>query len=155
MYMRKITLAITVIIVISLRGTYLYANSIEKERHLFKQALKVTITTGGQRISGRISHPDNEYNFEQTTVSIYYRSVDSPVKFPDIKIEGKYNSVTAELITYYQSQKKEEMEGVYTFLLTFREPYEPKPDEVLILLVRMNDFRGFLEYKQTAFYGWK
>lgn len=148
------TIAITVIIVIALIGTlYFYADSIEKELHLTKPALKVTVTTGYNDTLGEIQITN--MTFEQTTVPIFYRSADSPAVYPDIDIEGKNNSVTAAPVTYWQSQKREKMEGNYTFILTFREPYVPKKDEVLFLPVRMNDFRGVLEYKQTAFYAWK
>ncbi|MCZ7385504.1 MAG: hypothetical protein O8C67_07560 [Candidatus Methanoperedens sp.] len=152
--MRKNAIAITVVIVIALIGTlYLYADNIEKELHLTKQALKLTVTTGYNDTLGEIQITN--MTFEQTTVPIYYRSVDSPAVFPDINIEGKNNTLTAAPITYWQSQKREKMEGNYTFIMTFREPYVPKKDEVLFLAVRMNDFRGVLEYKQTVFYVWK
>ncbi|MCZ7382387.1 MAG: hypothetical protein O8C64_12560 [Candidatus Methanoperedens sp.] len=152
--MKKMTIAITVVIVIALIGTlYLYADSIEKEMHLTKPALKITATTGYNDTLGEIQITN--MTFEQTTVPIYFRSVDSPAVFPDIDIEGKNSSITAVPITYWQSQKRENTEGNYTFVLTFREPYVPKKDEVLFLAVRMNDFRGVLVYKQTVFYAWK
>ena len=152
--MRKNAILIMVVIVIALLGTlYLYADSIEKELHLTKPALKVTVTTGYNDTLGEIQITN--MTFEQITVPIYYRSVDSPAVFPDINIEGKNNTLTAVPITYWQSQKRESTEGNYTFIMTFREPYVPKKDEVLFLAVRMNDFRAVLEYKQTVFYVWK
>lgn len=152
--MKKMTLAITVVIVIVLIGTlYFYADSIEKELHITKPALKVTVTTAYNDTLGEIQITN--MTFEQTTVPIYYRSVDSPAVFPDIDIEGKNDTVTAAPVTYWQSQKREKMEANYTFMMTFREPYVPKNNSVLFLVVRMNDFRGVLEYKQTAFYAWK
>jgi hypothetical protein len=154
--MRKNAIVITVVIVIALIGTlYLYADSIEKELHLTKPALKVTVTTGVNASLDEDLIQVKNMTFEQTTVPIYYRSVDSPAVFPDINIEGKNNTLTALPITYWQSQKRENMEANYTFIMTFREPYVPKKDEVLFLAVRMNDFRGVLEYKQTVFYVWK
>ncbi len=152
--MRKNAIAITVVIVIALIGTlYFYSDSIEKELHLTKPALKIAVTTGFNDTLGEIQITN--MTFEQTAVPIYYRSVDSPAVFPDIDIEGKNNTLTAMPITYWQSQKRENTEGNYTFIMTFIEPYQPKKDEVLFLAVRMNDFRGVLEYKQTVFYVWK
>jgi len=154
--MKKMTLAITFIIVIALIGTlYLYADRIENELHLTKPALKVTVTTWINKSLDEDLIQVKNMTFEQTTVPIYYQSVDSPVEFPDINIEGKVGSITAVPVTYYQSQKREATEGNYTFILTFREPFEPKQGEVLLLPVRMNDFRGVLVYKQTNFYAWK
>jgi hypothetical protein len=157
--MRKTTIAITVIIVIALIGAILYLNGdrINGELHLTKPALKVTVTTGyntNPNLDKDLIQITN-MTIEQTTVPIYYRSVDSPAEFPSINIEGKNGSINNPPVTYWQSQKKEKIEGNYTFILTFREPYVPKTGDFLILTVRMNDFRGVLEYKQTAFYGWK
>jgi actin-related protein len=87
--MRKITLAVTLIIVIALIGTlYLYADRIENELHLTKPALKITVTTGINASLDEDLIQITNMTFEQTTVPAYYRSVDSPVVFPDINIEG-------------------------------------------------------------------
>jgi hypothetical protein len=152
--MRKTNIAIMFIIVIALVGALsLYGDRL----NLTKPALKVTVITG----NNPNPNLDKDFiqitnmTFEQTTVPIYYKGVDSPVEFPDIDIEGKNSSIMSIPVTYWQSQKREKIEGSYTFILTFREPYVPKKGDLLILDVRMNDFMGVLEFKTTAFYVWK
>ncbi len=151
--MKKTTMAIAVIVIAITIGLYLYGNDIENRLHMNKPALKLTIATGLNETEG--TEEITNVTFEQTTVPIYYRSADSPVQFPDIDVEAKNNTPVSAPVSYWLSSKRTSPNSTYTFMLTFREPYKPVTGELLILTLRMNDFRGFLEYKTTAFYAWQ
>lgn len=152
--MRKTTtIAIIVILIIAIGLSYLYMDKIENVLIPSKPALKLTISTD-YNDTGDFLVVTN-MTFKQTTVPVFYRSIDSPAVFPDIDVEGRNETVTAAPVTYWASAKRVKTNETYAFTLTFRESYVPKPDDLLILAVRMNDFRGKLEYKTTAFYSWK
>lgn len=152
--MRKTTIAITVILIIAIGLSYLYIDKIENALIPSKPALKLTIDTDINESLSDLLLITN-MTIEQTTVPIFYRSVDSPVEFPDINVEGRNDTVKSSPVTYWASAKRTNPREIYEFILTFREPYVPNTGDVLILTVRMNDFRGKLEYKTTAFYDWK
>jgi hypothetical protein len=143
---------LTILAIIGL--TYHYAGSIEKSLNLTKPALKLIIITNTNKLDGDRLEITN-ITFEQTEVPVFYRSADSPPEFPDISVQGKKGTITSAPITYWASAKRLKTDETYRFTLTFREPYVPKPEDLLILDIRMSDFRGELEYKTTAFYGWK
>lgn len=152
--MRKTTtIAIIVILLIAIGLIYLYMDKIENVLIPNKPALKLTISTDYNDTGDFIVITN--MTFEQTTVPVFYRSIDSPAVFPDIDVEGRNETVTAAPVTYWTSAKRVKTNETYVLTLTFRESYVPKPDDLLILTVRMNDFRGKLEYKTTAFYSWK
>lgn len=154
--MEKKRLAIIVIAVIALIGLiYLNVGRAEDALKLTKPALKITLTTGINESLGEDLIQVTNMTFEQTTVPIFYRSSDSPAEYPDIDIEAKANTVTAPPVSYWISFKRMNQKDKYDFVLTFREPYVPQKGDMLFLTVRMNDFRGVLEYKSTAFYSWR
>lgn len=149
--MKKTTIAIAVIVIALTIGLYQNTDNIEKD--LTKPALKLTISTDMNDTDGIMEITN--MSFEQTTVPIYYRSTDSPVQFPDIDVEARNNKPLLSPVSYWVSEKRISQNATYNLILTFREPYKPIKGELLILTVRMNDFRGFLEYKTTAFHEWK
>lgn len=149
---KKTAIAIIVILLIAIGLSYLYLDKIENALIPSKPALKVTISTGN---SVTLGLQVTNMTFKQTTVPVFYRSVDSPVQFPDIDVEAKNDSIKNVPITYWASAERVKTNETYDFMLTFREPYVPTQGELLILSVRMNDFTGKLEYKTTAFYEWK
>ena len=151
--MRKTIVAIVVILFIAIGLSYLYMDKIENALIPSKPALRLTISTDYNDTGDFIVITN--MTFEQTTVPVFYRGIDSPVVFPDIDVEGRNETVTAAPVTYWASAKRVNINQTYVFTLTFRESYVPKTGDMLILAVRMNDFRGKLEYKTTAFYGWK
>ena len=151
--MRKTIVAIVVILFIAIGLSYLYMDKIENALIPSKPALRLTISTDYNDTGDFIVITN--MTFEQTTVPVFYRGIDSPVVFPDIDVEGRNETVTAAPVTYWASAKRVNINQTYVFILTFRESYVPKTGDMLILAVRMNDFRGKLEYKTTAFYGWK
>jgi hypothetical protein len=152
--MRKKTIvAVIVILFIAIGLSYTYIDKIENAWIPNKPALKLTMITDYNDTGDFIVITN--MTFEQTSVPVFYRSVDSPVVFPDINVEGRNDTITTAPVTYWASAKRVKTNETYEFTLTFREPYVPKPGDMLILTVRMNDFRGKLEYKTTAFYGWK
>ena len=154
--MSKNKIAIAIVIVIALIGLcYLNVDRIENALKLTKPALKITLTTGINESLGDDLMQVTNMTFEQTTVPVFYRSADSPAEYPDIDIEAKANTVTASPATYWTSFKRVNQKDAYNFVLTFREPYVPQKGDMLFLTVRMNDFRGVLEYKSTAFYSWR
>ena len=154
--MNKNKIAIMVIIVIALIGLiYLNVGRIENALNLTKPALKITLTTGINESLGEDLIQVTNMTFEQTTVPIFYRSADSPAEYPDIDIEARANTVTAPPASYWVSFKRVNQKDKYNFVMTFREPYVPQAGDMLFLTVRMNDFRGVLEYKSTAFYSWR
>lgn len=150
---KKTVVAIIVILLIAIGLSYLYIDKIENVLISSKPALKLTMSTDYNETGDFLVITN--MTFEQTTVPVFYRSVDSPAIFPDIDVEGRNGSVIATPVTYWASAKRVKTNETYVFTLTFRESYVPKSDDLLILTVRMNDFRGKLEYKTTAFYGWK
>ena len=152
--MRQITVAmIAIIIAITIGIFYVYGDKIENSANLTKPALKLTISTDTDTKEDSVKITN--ITFEQTTVPVYYRSVDSPVNFPDIDVEAKNGTLKSAPVSYWASAKRTTPNGTYVLMLTFREPYKPVTGELLILTVRMNNFRGKLEYKTTAFYDWK
>ena len=152
--MKKMTtIAIIVILFIVIGLSYLYSDKIENVLIPSKPALKLTMSTG-YNDTGDFLVITN-MTFEQKTVPVFYRSADSPAIFPDIDVEGRNDSVVTAPVTYWASAKRVNLNQTYEFILTFRKPYVPKTGDMLILTVRMNDFRGKLEYKTTAFYGWR
>lgn len=151
--MRKTTTAVIVILLIAIGLSYLYIDKIENGLIPSKPALKLTISTDYNDTADLLLITN--MTFEQTAVPVFYRSVDSPAIFPNIETEGRINSVTSAPVTYWVSAKRVNINETHEFILTFREPYVPKVGDILLLVVRMNDFRGKLEYKTTAFYDWK
>jgi hypothetical protein len=153
--MKKITQLLIAIIVIALViGTsYQYGGRILSGINFTKPVVKLTISTGINSTTEDLEITN--ITFEQTQVSKLYRSVDSPVEFPNIEVEGKVNTVASAPITYWASYKRTNPTDKYELILTFREPYRPSTGDVLLLIIKMNDFRGKLEYKTTAFYEWK
>jgi hypothetical protein len=149
--MKKMTIVITVLIVIALIGT-LYIDRLGLATYMTKPALKISVTTAQNETLGL---QVTNMTFEQTTLPIYYQSVDSPVRFPDIDIQGQNGTIASEPVTYWQSFVRTSTDASYNFTLTFMPPYVPQKDDLLILSVRMNDWRGTQQYKTTAFYVWK
>lgn len=151
--MNKKTAIIGIALIAIIGLSYLYIDKVEGALIPSKPALKLKITTDYNDSEGLLMITN--MTFEQTTVPAYYRSVDSPVEFPNINVEGRNESVTSSPITYWSSEKRVNIQSVYDFTLTFREPFSPNTGNLIILTVRMNDLRGKLEYKTTAFYVWK
>lgn len=153
--MKKTQLVIAIIVTALVIGTvsYQYSGKILSGLNMTKPAMKLTISTGINSTTEDLEITN--ITFEQTNVSRMYRSVDSPVEFPNIEVEGKVNTVSSAPITYWTSYKRINPTDKYEMILTFREPYKPSTDDVLLLIIKMNDFRGKLEYKTTAFYAWK
>lgn len=148
--MKNTTIIIAIIIVIMLTiGIYSYG----KELNLTKSALKLHVSMATNESNNNIEITN--ITFIQTTVPVYYSSADDPVDFPDISIEARNGTIKSNPVSHWVSLKRTGPNGSYDFTLVFREPYKPQKDDLLLLSIRMNDFRGKLEYKTTAFYGWK
>jgi hypothetical protein len=153
MNMKKQIIAVMLIVVISLTGLYyVYQDKINNTLHVTKPALKIRVTTDYNDSLGVMEI--TTMKFEQTTVPIYYRSADDKVEFPNIEVEARTNELTVSPSSYWVSSKRISNNATYDFVMTFREPY-PSTDALLVLTIKMNDFRGYLEYKTTAFYQWK
>ncbi len=153
--MKKTSLVITfVVIAVTIGIFYQYSDIIGSATHTTKPALKLTILTGVND-----SYPViNNVTFEQTIVPIFYRSADSPSSFPDIDVEAKNDSLYSSPVTYWASAVRPIVptdNQTYVLTLLFREPYTPKAGDFLYISIKMNNFRGDLEYKTTAFYVWK
>ena len=152
--MKKTTVAMAIIIVVALIGAmYIFGDKVAKASYMTKPALKITVKTDIDTSKNDLIQITN-MSFEQQNVPTFYRSADSPAKFPDIDVEAKSNFTSAP-VSYWVSFERVSSTNTYEFLLTFRDPYVPKTGDLLILTIRMNDFRGNLEYKATAFYEWK
>lgn len=153
--MKKLNqLAISLVVIALIIGVcYQYSSSVLSGLNLTKPALKISISTGINTTTEILEITN--ITFEQTNVSKMYRSVDSPVEFPDINVEAKIDTVASAPISYWASARRINPQDKYELILTFREPYKPSSGDILILILKMNDFRGNLEYKSTAFYAWK
>lgn len=147
----------TILIICLLIGigflTYQYAGAVEQSLNLTKPALRLTISTDTNATDDRLEITN--ITFEQISVPIYYVSVDTPAEYPDIDVEARINSVTSAPISYWISAKRDKPSETHVLVLTFRKNFKPNQGQILLLSIRMNDFRGKLAYKQTAFYGWK
>jgi hypothetical protein len=149
--MKKITqLVIALIVFAVIIGIYSSISAL----NISKPALRLTIKTDTNTSEADKLEITN-ITFEQISVPIFYVSADSPPDFPDIDVEARINTITSSPISYWASKKRLGTNGTYDLTLTFRNNFKPGPGEMLILAIRMNDFRGNLEYKTTAFYGWK
>lgn len=150
--MAQIAIAIIVMAVI-IGLCYQYGGSILSGMNLTKPALKIKISTDINESTKNLEVTN--LAFEQTNVSKMFRSVDSPAEFPNIDVEAKSNTIYSEPISYWASEKRTDVNKTYNFVLTFRDNSTVNVGDLLILSVRMSDFRGNLEYKTTAFYEWK
>lgn len=133
---------------------YLYIE-VKPELNLAKPALVLGITTGINQSDGRLIVTN--MTFEQTTVPIYYRSADSPVEFPNINVQGRNGTIYSPPVTHWASEKIPvgSEGGKHIMTLTFRESYKPRPQDVLILTIKIAEYGGLEEHRKTAFYEWK
>ena len=117
-----------------------------------KPALRMTVTTGYDENNTVVV---TNMTFEQTTVPFYYKRVDNSAKFPEINVYARYNTMSSEPMSYWASTFRPNDEGNYTLLMTFRDGKEPKPEDFLLLPIKITDSFGNQESKKTAFYEWK
>lgn len=115
-------------------------------------ALKLTITTN---LNNTNDLPEVvNVTFEQATVPFFYRKADTPPKFPDVSVETKLGTLMSAPAGYRVGIFRP-VEGTYELTIVFREGMEPKPNDLLIMAVRLTDFRGAVIKKTTVFYEWK
>jgi hypothetical protein len=139
---------IVVLLLVMSATLYMYSTKIES-----KPALDIIITTGFDE-NGTIKVTN--MTFEQTSVPFFYKTTDNRAEFPEINVIARYNSITSEPSSYWASYKyNPETEGKYILKVVFRTGKEPNVEDLLILPVKITDFRGNVIYKTTAFYGWK
>lgn len=144
----KIVIALVILTMILVAsGSALY----QKVDNMSSSALKLTITTnlsevGTVRVSNII--------FEQTSVPFIYKKGHSQVTFPDISVNAKNSNIEAEPISYWAAEPRPNDEGEYELMVVFMKGKEPQTDDMLLLPVRLTNFRGNIIYKTTAFYEW-
>jgi hypothetical protein len=157
--MKKMTQLTMIIVVVALivGMCYQYGGDVFGKAlsgmNLTKPALKIKISTDVNESTNNLEVTN--ITIEQTSVSKMFRSVDTPAEFPNIDVEAKRNTIYSVPISYWASEKRTDVNGTYNFVLTFRDNQTANVGDLLILSVCMNDFRGNLEYKTTAFYEWK
>jgi len=115
-------------------------------------ALKLTVITELNESSDLPSVTN--VTFEQTTVPFYYKKADTPPKFPDINIETKIGAVKNPPVAYRAGEFRP-VEGTYYLTVVFMNGSEPKTGDLLIMAIRLSDFKGAVIKKTTAFYEWK
>lgn len=129
-------------------GYFVYGNINTESR----PSLKMTITT---ELNETTELPIiTNVTFEQSTVPFYYVKADTPPKFPDITVETKIGAVKNPPAGYRVGAFRP-VEGTYNLTVTFMNGSEPKTGDLLILAIRLSDFRGVIIKKTTAFYDWK
>lgn len=139
---------IVIVIFVIIMATYINSTGFTDS----KPALKMTITTG---LNENNTVTITNMTFEQTTVPFYYKRVDSPTQFPEISVYARTNDKKSDVISFWSAVKRTSDDGIYTLTMTFRDGKEPNPEEMLILAVKLTDFKGKQIYKTTAFYGWE
>lgn len=151
--MKKLGIVLVLAAILIAAGIGIYTN---KDRITNKitpySALKLTISTN---LSGNNTPTVNNLTFEQANVPFFYKRSDSIVDFPDVNAVIRLNSLQSEPISYWASSRRNDDEGIYTLTSVFRDGKEPKPGDMLIITLRLTNFRGNVEYKTTAFYDWQ
>ncbi|MDF1531712.1 MAG: hypothetical protein P1P72_05260 [ANME-2 cluster archaeon] len=143
----KIIVALILTVVLIASGYALYL----KVDAMSSPALKMTISTNFSELG---TPQVSNITFEQTTVPFIYKKGHSEVTFPDISVNAKTNNIEAGPISYWAATPRPDDEGVYELTVLFMEGKEPKTDDMLLLPVRLTNFRGNIIYKTTAFYEW-
>jgi len=148
--LRQILKIIVVLVVlIGIGATVLYT---QKDVLRDSPALKLTIIT---ELNDSTELPMvTNLTMEQTTVPFYYKKGDYTPKFPEITVETKIGSLMSPPAGYRAGAFRP-VEGEYNVTITFRNGSEPKTGDLLIMAVRLSDFRGAVIKKTTAFYEWK
>lgn len=144
-----VNIAIVLIVLIGIVSAVLYT---QKDKMQSYPALKMTVTTALNE-STELPIVTN-VTMEQTTIPFYYRRADTPPKFPEITVETKIGAMMSPPVGYRAGTYRPE-EGRYELTVTFRDGMEPKPGDLLIMAIRLSDFKGAIVKKTTAFYEWK
>lgn len=147
---KRIAKAIVWLAVIVVAGALVLSTQGEKLKD--SPAVKLTVTTELNESSDLPSVTN--VTIEQTTVPFFYRKADTPPKFPEINIETKIGALKNPPVGYRAGAFRP-VEGTYNLTIVFREGSEPKTGDLLIMAIRLSDFRGAIIKKTTAFYEWK
>ena len=146
---KNIIYTIVVLLIISVSGYYLYQHGVDFG--LAKPALLLKISTN---LSEEGEPRINNITFEQSSVVFFYKRADSIPIFPEIEVHARRNAINAPPASFWASVPYKD-EGVYELKIFFRDGNEPEPGDVLIMPVRIIDFRGVPLYKTTSFYEWE
>ena len=137
-------------LLIMIVATVMIGNSIGIFRG--KPALKMTVTTGYNENNSIIV---TNVTFEQMTLPFFYKKEDVPAKFPEINVFGRIDNMSSAPSSFWAAAYRSNDEGIYTLIMIFKDGSEPKNGSLLILPIKLTNFRGSQIYKTTSFYEWK
>lgn len=140
---------VIVLLLLSASGYFIYANA--SEIGLAKPALILQVSTNFTEDGMPMI---NNLTIEQSTVPFFYKRADSIPEFPEIQVYARINAIAAPPASYWASVHFED-EGTYTLKILFRDGFEPKKGDVMILPVRVIGYTGKTYYKTTAFHVWE
>lgn len=92
--------------------------------------------------------------FEQSSIPFFYKRMDSPSDFPEIDVNVRLNTLNAAPSSFWASAHYTG-DNTYILKIFFKDGQEPKKGDVLIMPIRITNFKGSIDYKTTAFYEWK
>ncbi|TFH47192.1 MAG: hypothetical protein E4G94_00735 [ANME-2 cluster archaeon] len=141
--------AIGILFVLLISGYYLNQHALELG--LTKPALVLKVS-----LSENDDNPMfNNVTFEQSQVMFFYKTTDKSAEFPEINAQARLNTLNAPPATYWAGSSYKG-EGTYELRLYFLNGQEPEPGaDILIIPIRVTDFRGTIMNKTTAFYMWE
>jgi hypothetical protein len=146
---KTITYGIIILLLLSASGYYLYQHGVAYG--LTKPALILKVSTNS---TGQGTPMVNNVTFEQSSIPFFYKRADTVPEFPEIDANARLNNLGSVPASFWASTHRP-TEGEYQLRLFFRDGYEPKQGDVLIIPIRLISHTGAVQYKTTAFYEWE
>ncbi len=148
----KLLRTISVLLILSAAGYYLYHNAMAMG--LSKPALVMKVS---MNLTSEGDVMINNVTFEQSNVPFFYKRTDSVPQFPEIDVNARINALASDPSSFWSSTTYDMYKpaGVYTLKVFFKDGKEPKEGDILILPIRVIGTTGVIRYKTTAFYTWE
>ena len=147
----SIKYGIILLFILSISGYYLYQNALEMD--LAKPAIIMKVSTN---VSETGTPMVNNVTFEESMIPFFYKRADSIPDFPEVDANVRLNTINTAPASYWASAHRNiGEEGEFTLKLFFRDGYEPKSGDILIITIRLVSVTGAIQYKTTAFHCWE
>jgi hypothetical protein len=140
---------IILLLILSISGYYIYQNA--EELKLAKPALTMVVSTN---VSERGTPMVNNVTIEESMIPFFYKRADVIPDFPEVDANVRLNTLMAPPASFWASAHRDE-EGEFPLKLFFRDGYEPKQGDILIITIRLVSPTGAIQYKTTAFHCWE
>ncbi|MCZ7399874.1 MAG: hypothetical protein O8C62_09425 [Candidatus Methanoperedens sp.] len=140
---------IILLLLFSADGYYIYQHGVDLG--LEKPALILKVSTN---LTDEGTPRVNNVTFEQSSVPFFYKTTDTAPNFPEIDVNARINNVDSIPASFWASVHYTG-EDTYTLKVFFKSGSEPKKGDILIMPIRITNYRGAVDYKTTAFYEWE